>query len=420
MERTKSQDLAQKIVVIGGGPAGMMAATIAGASGGSVTLLERNPGCGRKLLLTGGGRCNATNNILDSRKLLTKYKDAEQFLYSPFSQHSVKETLEFFADNGVQMKEEPGGRMFPTSDKSESILFALETAMKKNNVEVRTNAHVKEILSANNIISGVLLDNNETLNADAVIVATGGLSLPETGSTGDGFVWLQKLKHTIVKPNPSLVPVRTKEQWTHELSGLAFDGAKVTIIRDGKTFEKKTGKILFTHFGLSGPLILNMSKSIWKHLEEGETTLAIDLFPKLDHGALDKQLQDQFAPIQNKILRNALPLIIEKSLAPAVIAKLKLDGEKEVHQLTRLERRAIVDLLKDIRITAAGLLGRDKAIITSGGIPLEEIDTRAMRSRIYPNLYIVGDMLDIDRPSGGFSLQLCWTTGYVAGKHSVE
>lgn len=404
------------VVIIGGGPAGMMSAIIAARNGAQVTILERNARCGEKLLITGGGRCNITNNEIDTRKLLSKYKGASDFLYSPFAQFNVDAAKDFFNQLGVVLKEEPGGRMFPTTNSAKTVWDALLREIAKLQIVVRNNSRVATLKSAGDAITDAVLVDGTVITGDRFIIATGGTSRPETGSTGDGFTWLAQLGHTIHASNPSLVPVTTLERWTHNMLGFSEEQAKVSLIKDSKVIGKKTGRLLFTHFGLSGPLILNMSKEIWTLMMEDTLHIEIDLYPKLDPGALDKLLQEKLQPLQNKLLRNALPEVLQPLLANAVLAKLKFDGEKKVHQFSREERLALVHLLKHIRLTPTGLLGTDKAIVTSGGLPLDEIDTRTMTSKKYANLYVTGDVLDIDRPSGGYSLQLCWTTGYVAGK----
>lgn len=410
-----SKEARKKVLVIGGGPAGMFAAIAASKEGATVTLIEKNRTLGRKLLVTGGGRCNVFNNKSNVRELLDKYSDAKEYLFSPFSQFSVKDSFAYFENNGVALKEEPGGRMFPTTDKSETIKECLEKDMADNHVTVRSNCKVTGLIKDGDVITGVSIEGGEVIKADEFIVATGGLSLPETGSTGDGFKWLSDIGHKIVKPAPVLVPVRTKEEWTFVCSGTGYDNATVKIIVDGKVKTKKSGKVLFTHFGLSGPLILNMSKEISDLMAKFPTQVSIDIYPKMDAGALDRFINTRLKEIQNKNLENSLPIVLGKNLAEAMINHLKLDGKKGTHQLTRDERLKIVSTLKDIRLTPIGLLGADKAIVTSGGVQLNEVDTKSMRSKLFRNLYIVGDMLDINRPSGGFSLQLCWTTGFVAG-----
>lgn len=410
----------KKVLVIGGGPAGMFAAIAASKSGANVTLIEKNKTLGKKLLVTGGGRCNVFNNKPNVRELLEKYSDAKEYLFSPFSQFSVKDSFEYFEGQGVTLKEEPGGRIFPTTDKSETIKECLEKDMAENHVTVKSNCKVKSLQKDGDIVTGVVLDSDEVLTADEYIIATGGLSLPETGSTGDGFNWLSEIGHKIVKPAPVLVPIRTKEEWTFACSGNGYDNATVRLYVDGKVTTKKSGKVLFTHFGLSGPLILNMSKEVSDSMKKFQTQISIDLYPKQDAGSLDRFINQRLQEIQNKNLENSLPIVLGKNLGEAMIGHLGLDGKKGTHQLTREERLKIVSTLKDIRLTPIGLLGTDKAIVTSGGVQLKEIDTKTMRSKLYKNLYIVGDMLDINRPSGGFSLQLCWTTGFVAGKSAGQ
>lgn len=408
------------VIVIGGGASGMMAAGRAAESGARVLVLEKNARLGEKLLITGGGRSNITNQEFDNRKLLTKFKDKSKFLFSPFAQFSVKETLDFFRRQGMETKLEAEGRMFPATEKAETVWQTLLDYLKEGGVKVRSNAEVAGFVVTKGMISGVMLRDGETLTAKAYILATGGSSHPETGSTGDGFTWLTKLGHTVRTPSTALVPIKTKEAWTHKLSGLAFKEAKVTITQNGKVHGTRVGKILFTHIGLSGPLILNMSRDIGELLKYGAVTLAIDLFPKMDNNALDQHIQGIFKAEQNKKLKNVLSAIVPAALAHALPDMLKLDGEREINKVPKTERTEIVKFLKAITLTPTGLLGVSKAVVTSGGIALEEIDLKSMRSRKYENLYVVGDVLDIDRPSGGYSLQLCWTTGWVAGTHAAR
>lgn len=407
------------ILIIGGGPAGMMAAISAARSGASVMLLEKNSRTGEKLRISGGGRCNVTNNTPDSRRLLPRYGDAEQFLYAPFSQFAVLGTIEFFRDLGVPFVEENEGRMFPATHKAETVARALEDEMKRLSVDVRTNSPVASLIIENEAIKGVILKNGERILSDRVIITTGGTGRPDTGSTGDAFAWL-KSAHAISTPAPVLVPITTKEQWTHHMSGLAFADARVTLTQGNKALEKKKGKILFTHFGLSGPLILNMSRAITSALHDDPAELHIDLFPSMDAGALDRDILAKLAPHQNKILMNALTEFLPPLLVGGMLWQLRIDPEIKVHQFGREMRKALVSLLKDIIVTPTGALGADRAIVTSGGIPLTEVDTKTMQSKKISNLYLAGDVLDIDRPSGGYSLQLCWTTGFVAGANAAK
>lgn len=408
------------VVVIGGGPAGMMAAVQAAEAGASVLLLEKNEKLGKKLLITGGGRCNVTNAEFDNRKLLEKFKGSAKFLFSPFSQFSVKEAIDFFHARGVATRVEAEKRVFPTTDKAESVWQALVESLAKSKAEVSLISAVAGLLVENGQVAGVRLADGRVAKARSYVLATGGKSRPETGSTGEGFAWLKEIGHTVIDPDPALVPVRTKEEWAHGLSGLSLPSAKLTLLQNGAKQGLGKGKILFTHFGLSGPLVLNMSKDIRELLKYGAVEISLDLFPDFDPGALDKKLQELFREAQNKKFKNSLSGFLPPLLASAIIPLSGIDPEKFVNKVSREERLALGKILKALEMTPTGLLGADKAIVTSGGVALEEVDFKTMQSKLYPNLYLVGDVLNIDRPSGGYSLQLCWTTGYVAGQAAAR
>jgi predicted Rossmann fold flavoprotein len=416
---SSSSNKTYDVIVIGGGPAGMMAAGKAAELGARVLLVEKNPAPGKKLLITGGGRSNITNDEKDDRKLLAKYGTKGKFLFSAFAQFDVEATLNFFHTHGMPTKLEAEGRVFPATEKAESVWQCLVAYMKAGRVTMRTNAEVTGFQLDKGVIAGVKLRGAETLSASTYILATGGTSRPETGSTGEGFHWLKKIGHTVKMPEPALVPIRTKEVWAHKLSGLSFKEAKVSTFARGIPQHARIGKILFTHVGLSGPLILNMSKDIGEQLKYGDTTLTIDIFPKLDNGALDRFIQEKFRIAQNKKLKNVFSDIVPSALAHILPDLLKLDPEKEVNKVSRTERMSIIKFLKSVPLTPTGLLGVEKAVVVSGGVDLKEVDFKTMRSRLHKNLCIIGDVLDIDRPSGGYSLQLCWTTGFVAGTHAA-
>lgn len=403
-------------IVIGGGPAGMMAAGRAGERGLSVLLVEKNDTLGKKLLITGGGRCNVTNSEFDNRKLLEKFKENGKFLYSPFSEFSVKETLEFFHMRGMETKVENELRTFPVSNSAKSVWETLVNYMKENKVEILSNSEVVEILHEDKMISGVRLKNKKIIRGKNVIIATGGISRPETGSTGDGFKWLRNLGHNVINPEPSLVPIVTSDGWVKRVAGVSLSNIKITLLQnEEKQLTVKPAKILFTHVGLSGPSILNMSKDVGELLKYGEVFISIDLLPALDHGMLNTKLQELFKEHDKKKFRNALSNLVPPALAPIIVELSKIDPEKQCNSVTREERLRLIDLLKSLKLEVKNLLGVEKAIIASGGVSLEEVDFKNMSSRLFPNLYLVGDILNIDRPSGGYSLQLCWTTGYVAG-----
>lgn len=406
----------QDIVIIGGGPAGMMAAGRAAELGHSVLLLEKNPALGKKLLITGGGRCNVTNNKPDTRVMLAKYKNNDKFLFSAFAQFGVKETLQFFNKRGMDTKEENEGRIFPVSDKAQSVSDVLAGYMREGNVKVQTGAEVSG-LSIDKVSGHIIikLKGGQEIIAKSCVLATGGTSRPETGSTGEGFKWLKKLGHKIIEDGVALVPVALKDTWTKKMSGVALKDVKLTTFQNKQKQAVGKGKLLFTHFGISGPTVLNMSKEIGELLKYGEVVIELDLFPKLDHGELKKKLQELLVSESNKKLKNTLSKFTPAVLALPILELSGIDGETFNHSVRSADRTKLVALMKAIPLNVKGLLGADKAIVSSGGVDLKEVDFKTMESRIVPNLYLVGDVLNIDRPSGGYSLQLCWTTGYVAG-----
>lgn len=404
------------VVIIGGGPAGMMAAGRAAERGKSVLLLEKNNTLGKKLLITGGGRCNVTNNKPQVREMLSKYKGNDQFLFSAFSQFSVADALAFFNDRGMATKEENEGRIFPVSNKAQSVWEVLVRYMKKGGVEVRNNATVTGIERDGEYLR-IKLKDSGALRARACVLATGGTSRPETGSTGEGFAWLKKLGHTIIDNDFALVPVALKDAWAKKLGGVTLKDIKLTTFQNGEKQEVYKGKLLFTHFGISGPTVLNMSRELGELLQYGEVTIALDFFPKLDAGALKQKLQELLVGESNKKLKNVLPNLIPTALVSPLLELAQVDGETANHSVRSADRAKLVALMKAIPLHVEGLLGANKAVVSSGGVALEEVNFKTMQSRIVPNLYVVGDVLNVDRPSGGYSLQLCWTTGFVAGEH---
>ncbi len=405
------------VIIVGGGPAGMMASAVASEKGARVLLLEKNESLGKKLLITGGGRCNVTNAELDERKFLRKFKENDKFLFSAFSQWSVKKTLDFFHSKKMDTKIENELRVFPTSDSAQSVWNTLVEYMKESGVTVLSNSQVTNIVTENKIITGVKLKNNKVIRGKSVIIATGGISRPETGSTGDAYGWLRELGHTVIEPAPSLVPVKTKEKWVQRVSGVSLPDVKITLLQGSEKQNSAKGKVLFTHLGLSGPGILNMSKDIGELLKYGEVQISLEII-SLDHGILNSRLQEIFKENDKKKFKNSLGSLVPSSLAPVIVELSKINPETPCNSITRDERLHLVSVLKNVLLTVDSLLGVEKAIITSGGIELTEIDFKTMCSRLFPNLFVVGDMLNIDRPSGGYSLQLCWTTGFVAGTHA--
>ncbi len=407
------------IIVIGGGPAGMMAAGRAAECGARVVLLEKNASLGAKLLITGGGRSNVTNAEFDQHIFLQKFGSASKFLYSSLSQFGVQDTLDFFHAYGMPTKIEAEKRVFPVSDRAQSVWDALVSYMRAGNVTVLTDMEVAGIEVKSGQVIGVRLKNGALMMARSYILATGGQSRPETGSTGDGFRWLQKIGHTIVAPRPALVPLTVCEPWIATLSGVSFSDVKLSYFYQDTKRESRRGKILFTHVGLSGPLVLNMSRNIAEFLEYGNVAVSLDFFPEKNVGEIDDDIQILFATQKNKQVKNSFDGFLLPLLIPALLRLAGINGETPVHSVTRDERLTLARIIKDFRLTVNGLLGADKAIVTSGGVALEEVDFKYMRSRKFANLYLVGDVLNIDRPSGGYSLQLCFTTGFVAGSAAI-
>ncbi len=420
MKLTIKNNAVWDVVVIGGGPAGMMAAGTAAARGKRVLLLEKNPGLGKKLLITGGGRCNVTNAETDLRKLLARYKGSDQFLYSAFSQYNNQGTLDFFHAAGMKTKIENEGRVFPVSDSARSVWDVLVRYMQNGGVTVQPDAAVTELIRGDDgLLKSVRTTNGSQLAAASFIVATGGSSRPETGSTGDGFKWLKGLGHAIVPASRALVPIALKDAWVKKLAGVTLTDIKLTVLLDGEKQSTKKGKILFTHFGVTGPTILNLSRSVGELLPYGEVAMLLDLLPQFDHGALKEKLHFVLTSESNKKVKNSLASLIPSALIPVVLETASVNGETFSHSISREERIRLIATIKAIPLRVKELLGEDKAIVSSGGVPLTEVNFKTMQSRIIPNLYIVGDLLNIDRPSGGYSLQLCWTTGFVAGSNCL-
>lgn len=415
------------VIVIGGGPAGMMAASIAGEKHKKVLLLEKNDSLGKKLRITGGGRCNITNAEEDTRTFLSHYKQAAPFLFSPFSLFNQQDTISFFKELGVETKVEDRKRVFPKTDSAETVFNSLITLLEKRKVEIKTKAQVKKVVSNGSHIESVILDSGEKLEAKSFIIATGGKGRPDTGSTGDGFTWLSSLGHEIITPSSSLVPLRIKESFVKRLQGITLEQTKVSIFLNGKKQEiikketsavKKTGRVLFTHFGISGPMILNLSKDIKELLNHGEVVVSLDLVPETAEDILQQELTSVFKKEHSKKIKNSLGEFGSSALIEEVLTQVSVPLDTICHHVSREMRLKLAYTLKHFNLTVAGLLEGEHAIVTSGGVSLKEVDFKTFKSKIVDNLFIVGDMLNIDRPSGGFSLQLCWTSGFIAGSNA--
>ena len=403
------------VIVIGGGASGMIAAGRAAERGKSVLLLEKNPILGKKLNETGGGRCNITNAEFDVHALLKNYGAAEQFLYSPFSQYGVQSTFDFFAARGLPLVVEARKRAFPVTKKASDVTQVLKKYLTGTGVEIQTKTTVRNLLSKDSRLTAVVTSKG-TYEAENFILATGGASHPETGSTGEGFGWLPALGHTVIPSTPTLVPLRVRDQWTKKLSGITLPEMKITFFVDGKRAFAKKGRLLFTHFGLSGPLILNAAHLVHDLLSGGSVTCTIDLFPDTDFAELERRALAAIDVNKNKDFKNVIDEIVPAGMGRTCASLLNLPSTSlKAHSLSKEDRKRFVHLLKAIPATIEGLMGYDRAIVSDGGVPLTEVNTRTMRSLKVPNLYLIGDVLHINRPSGGYSLQLCWTTGFVAG-----
>lgn len=403
------------VAVIGGGPAGMMAAGRAAEKGASVILLEKNLTLGKKLLITGGGRCNVTNAEADVRKLLAHYKIGGKFLASPFSEWDAMSTIDFFEKRGMSIKIEAEQRAFPASNSAQSVYDAMLGYLHAYGVTIASNAPIDSLTVQDGAIVSAQIAGGNTIRARTFILATGGLSRPETGSTGDGFKILQRLGHTVDMSGGALVPVALKKTPLHKAAGVSLKKAKLTVLQDSVKQRVQSGKMLFTHVGISGPVVLNMSRMIGELLTHDDVEIEIDLLPDQGYEKVDAQLQATFKEHANKMVRNALSAVIAPALVSPILQIAGIEQEKMCNSVTRDERIRLMKTLKHLRVAVDHLLGLEKAVVTSGGLTLTEIDFKTMRSQKYNNLYVIGDLLDIDRPSGGYSLQLCWTSGFVAG-----
>lgn len=395
------------LIIIGAGAAGLMAANIAQDNGLKYIILERNSRAGRKIALTGKGRCNITNNNQDLQDLVSEYSKNGKFLYGTFSQFSVKDTLEYFEKVlDLELKTERGNRVFPNSDKAIDVVYALTKRIKDR---IIYNTDVIDFKINGNSIESVITNNGE-YKGKHYLLATGGMSYPTTGSNGDGYKLARKLGHTIVEPKPALVPITVKEQWVKELSGLSLKNVNISVIQNGKKHISKFGEALFTHEGMSGPIIIDMSREIGDLLEKAPVELSIDFKPALNESVLDNRVIEDFKEFRNKAFRNSLNKLLPSSLIPVFLALLPIDKDKKVADINKEERKSLVKLLKDFRLNVKELDSWDKAIVTAGGIDIKEIEPKTMKSKIINNLYFAGEIIDVYGPTGGYNLQICWST----------
>lgn len=397
-------------IVIGGGPAGMFAAITAASEGKSVLLLERNDRLGKKLLITGKGRCNVTNNC-SAQEVLQNTPRNGKFLYSALCAFPPEKTIAFFEEHGCPLKTERGNRVFPVSDRSVSILECLQNVLRRSGVSVR-NERVKGILTRNRRVCGVATEKGE-YESDWVILATGGVSYPTTGSTGDGYQMAQELGHTITAPEGNLVPLESKQEDCAQMQGLSLRNVGVKLVNaKGKILYKDFGELLFTHFGISGPTVLSASC----HLKGEGCRLLIDLKPALEETRLNDRILRDLEMYQNRTMENALTDLLPRSMIPVVLRRLEIDPSLQANSLTKQKRRALLELLKSFPVEISGKRPVSEAIITSGGVKVSEIDPKTMESKKLPGLFFAGEIIDCDAYTGGFNLQIAWATAFAAGK----
>lgn len=404
----------KKVIVVGGGAAGMFAAYFAASAGNKVILLEKNEKLGKKIYITGKGRCNITN-ACDVEELFDNVKSNSKFLYSAFYGFDNIRVVDFFESHGMPTKVERGNRVFPVSDKSSDVIFTLQRALKEQNVEVRLNTAVKNLNFSDEKVTGVTLIDGTIIDADAVIVATGGLSYPSTGSRGDGYRMAESAGHTVTECTPSLVPFNVKEQWVKELQGLSLKNTAISIYNGKKKLYEDFGEMLFTHFGVSGPMILSASASIKQSLIKQPLTMYIDLKPALTQEALDKRILREFEEAKNKQFKNSINRLLPAKMIPVIIELSGIDPDKKVNEISKEERNDLLMLFKKLPVTLNGPRGWNEAIITKGGIKVKEINPSTMESKLVKNLFFAGEVLDLDAYTGGFNLQIAWSTGYLAG-----
>ena len=407
------------VIVVGGGAAGMFAAIAAAKNGHQVTLYEKNEKLGKKIFITGKGRCNITN-AADMEELFDAVVTNSKFLYSSFYGYTNQNVIDFFEDAGVPVKIERGNRVFPISDHSSDVIRALEREMKKVGVKVCLNTEVKSVEAEKGKFNKVVLKDTTTKTADACIVATGGLSYRSTGSTGDGFRFAENVGHKVTQCFPSLVPMETKEPWICELQGLSLRNVEAKILDGKKELYKDFGEMLFTHFGVSGPLIISASSYVGKKFmdkngQKKELTLEIDLKPALTEEQLDQRVLRDFEENHNRQFKNAITKLFPTKLIPVMLELGGIDPEKKVNSIEKEERKQFVHLIKHFRMTLTGLRDYPEAIITKGGVNVKEIDPGTIESKLVKGLYFAGEVLDLDALTGGFNLQIAWSTGYAAG-----
>jgi len=409
------------VVIIGGGPSGMMAAGRSGELGARVLLLEKGGGLGTKLLMTGGGRCNITNNTQGPKEMALRYGKAARFMRTSLYEFGPDEVVAFFEGRGVKTKIEEGGRVLPVSNDAGYVLDALVAYLDASNVEVRLGAEVREIVKKNNSIKALILAGGEEVTAGRFLIATGGVSYPASGSTGDGYVFAKAAGHSIIPPRPALTTVIAEGGQADGLKGLSLSGVKVALYKNNKKVAEDTGDVIFTANGLGGPVVMDMSRAVGEALagqaapRSGSVELRLDLAASFDFKALERRLIEGLDKAPRRLPEKALEELLPQRLAKAVIEQAGIRGGKKSGEVTRAERKRVAGLLKEFTLRVRKVAGFERAFITAGGVELSQVDPRTMQSRIIENLYLAGEVLDIDGPTGGYNLQVSWSTGYVAG-----
>ena len=401
-----------KVIVIGAGPAGIMAA-ITASKNHEVILLDGNDRVGKKLFITGKGRCNVTN-AKDISEFFDYIYGNPHFLYSSLYSFTNEDTINFFENQGIKLKTERGGRIFPSSDKSSDIIKGLSNGLKENRVQVKLNSKVTNIISENNKISGVIINDSEKIMGDHFIMATGGASYPLTGSRGEGQKFAEKLGHSIIDLKPSLVPIELNENWLKELMGLSLKNISLSILKNNKVVYKNQGEMMFTNYGMSGPLVLSGSRYV---KNDGNYVALLDLKPALETHELDKRIQKDFLKYQNKSFKNSLNDLLPQKIIPLIIRLSGIPEEKKVNVITKDERKNLVNLIKNIKMEIKGLRPIAEAIVTAGGVNTLEIDPSTMKSKLIANLSFAGEVIDVDAFTGGYNVQIALSTGYIAGSN---
>lgn len=403
-----------KVLIVGGGAAGMLASVFAARRGCEVHVFEKNEKLGKKLYITGKGRCNLTN-ACEMDALFDSVRTNARFLYSAFYGFTNQDAMKFFEEEGLALKTERGERVFPVSDKSADVLDTLRRSMRKAGVKVHLNNEVKEVLCCDGQATGIRLENGEIVKGDSVIVATGGLSYPSTGSTGDGYRFAKEAGHKVTDCLPALVPFNVRENFVKELQGLSLKNVEIAIYNGKKQVYREFGEMLFTHFGVSGPLILTASSYVGTLAAREELRMTLDLKPALTPEQLDQRILRDFDANPNKSFKNVIAGLFPAKLTPVMIALSGINPDKKVHDISREERQNLVRLIKNLEMTITGLRDYREAIITKGGVSVKEINPSTMESRLIKGLYFIGEVLDLDAVTGGFNLQIAWSTAYAAG-----